>query len=94
MFKKTVILLIGCAITGCSDPEPIEIDINRIAAEEGLSPEGDKVHENGAIEVHSKVDTDKDDVAWYQNDLSEPVENIGMLDANAILTSAGLNQMK
>ena len=71
-----------------SDPEPVEADA--VAAEVGLAPEDYKVHENGAIEVYSKVDYAEEDVLWYQDDLSETVENVSMIDAEAILASAGL----
>ena len=71
-----------------SDPEPVEADA--VAAEVGLAPEDYKVHENGAIEVYSKVDYSEEDVLWYQDNLSEPVETVGMLDTDAILASAGL----
>lgn len=90
MLKRFPILMTVFAIAGCSEPEPIEIDIDEAAANVGLAPEDYKVHEDGAIEVYSKVDTTKDSVAWYQDDLSEPVDNVGMLDADAILASAGL----
>ena len=72
-----------------SDPEPVEADA--VAAEVGLAPEDYKVHENGAIEVYSKVDYAEEDVLWYQDDLSETGENVGMIDAEAILASAGLD---
>lgn len=41
-------------LIGCSDPEPVDIDA--AAANVGLAPEDYTVHENGAIQVHSKVD--------------------------------------
>lgn len=89
-----VIGLVTLGIAGCSDPEPVEIDIDEAAANVGLAPEDYKVHENGAIEVYSKVDTEQENVLWYQDDLSEPVETVGMLDADAILASAGLTPSK
>ncbi|WP_189580244.1 hypothetical protein [Psychrobacter glaciei] len=78
------------AIAGCSETEPVEVDIDEIAAEVGLAPEDYKVHENGAIEVYSKVGTEQENVSWYQDDLSEPIETVGMLDGDAIIASAGL----
>lgn len=88
--KILLIVLVTFGLIGCSEPEPVEIDIDEAAANVGLAPEDYEVDENGAIEVYSKVDTTKDSVAWYQDDLSETVENVGMLDAEAILASAGL----
>ena len=87
MLKKFAVLMTVCAIAGCSDPEPVEADIDAAAAEVGLAPEDYKVHEDGTIEVYSKVE----DVLWYQDDLSEPVETVGMLDGDAIIASAGLD---
>ncbi len=43
-----------------SDPEPVEADA--VVAEVGLALEDYKVHENGAIEVYSKVDYAEEDV--------------------------------
>lgn len=90
MLKRFAIMMTVFAIAGCSEPEPVAVDIDEIAAEVGLAPEDYKVHENGAIEVYSKVGTEQENVSWYQDDLSEPVENVGMMDADAILASAGL----
>lgn len=59
MFKSRKVFLIGLVtfgLIGCSDPKPVNIDINEAAANEGLAPEDYEVHENGAIEVYSKVD--------------------------------------
>lgn len=72
-----------------SDPEPVEADA--VAAEVGLAPEDYKVHENGAIEVYSKVEYAEEKVLWYQDNLSEPVETVGMSDGDAIIASAGLD---
>ena len=95
MFAIRKGLLIGVVtfgLIGCSDPEPQVIDMNEIAAEAGLSEDDYVVHENGAIEVKGSEDnsTAENKVLWYQDDLSEPVETVGMLDGKAILASAGL----
>lgn len=92
-FKKGLLTGILVLMTvGCSDPEPQVIDIDEAAANVGLAPDDYEVHENGAIEVKASEEAVKaeDNVSWYQDDLSEPVENVGMLDAEAILASAGL----
>ncbi len=90
MLRKFAVLMTVCAIAGCSEPEPIEIDIDEAAANVGLAPEDYEVDENGNIKVHSKVETAEEKVLWYQDDLSESVENVGMIDAEAILASARL----
>lgn len=84
--------LLSLGMVGCSDPEPQVIDIDEAAANVGLAPDDYEVHENGAIEVKTPEDnsTAENKVLWYQDDLSEPVETVGMLDGKAILTSAGL----
>lgn len=92
-FKKGLLTGILVLMTvGCSDPEPQVIDMDEAAANVGLAPDDYEVHENGAIEVKASEVAVKaeDNVSWYQDDLSEPVENVGMLDAEAILASAGL----
>lgn len=76
MSKKFAVLICVFAIAGCSEPKPIEIDIDET--------------DNSTIEENSKVNEEQDSVAWYQDDLNEPVETVGMLDADAILASAGL----
>ncbi|MDN3442310.1 hypothetical protein QL898_11760 [Psychrobacter sp. APC 3279] len=84
--------VLALGVIGCSDPEPQVIDMNEVAAEAGLSEDDYVVHENGAIEVKGSEDnsTAENKVLWYQDDLSEPVDNVGMLDGKAILASAGL----
>jgi len=55
-FKKGLLTGILVLMTvGCSDPEPQVIDIDEAAANVGLAPDDYEVHENGAIEVKSKV---------------------------------------
>ena len=90
--KGLLIGLVTFGLVGCSDPEPQVIDMNEVAAEAGLSEDEYVIHENGAIEIKVPDDSSntKNNVSWYQDDLSEPVENVGMLDAEAILASAGL----
>lgn len=56
MLKRVAVMICAFAIAGCSEPEPLEIDINEAAANVGLAPEDYKVHENGTIEVYSKGD--------------------------------------
>lgn len=85
--KALVIGLIGLGIFGCSEPEPLDID--EVAAEAGLAPEDYEIHEDGMVEIYSKVE-DADNVLWYQDNLSEPVKTVGMMDGDAILASAGL----
>ena len=84
--------VLALGVIGCSDPEPQVIDMNEVAAEAGLSEDDYVVHENGAIEVKGSEDNSaaENKVLWYQDDLSEPVETVGMLDGKAILASAKL----
>ena len=95
MLKRFAMLMIVCAIAGCSDPESVEVDINKIAAEVGLSENEYSVDENGVMTISSKNDDQpEEDVSWYQDDLSEPIENVGMSDGDAIIASAGLKPAK
>ena len=88
-------LMIVCAISGCSDPESVEVDINKIAAEVGLLENEYSVNENGVMTISAKNDDQpEEDVSWYQDDLSEPIENVGMSDGDAIIASAGLKPAK
>lgn len=57
MLKRVAVLICVFAIAGCSEPEPVDIDINEAAANAGLAPEDYEVHENGAIEIKSKMGT-------------------------------------
>lgn len=89
-FKKGLLVgLLAFGLIGCSDPEPTVIDIDEVAAEAGLSEDDYSVHDNAAVEIHSKV-KDDENVLWYQDDLSEPVETVGMMNGEDILASAGL----
>ncbi|KAF0569133.1 hypothetical protein FQV37_326 [Psychrobacter nivimaris] len=90
--KEFFVGVLALGVIGCSDPEPQVIDMNEVAAEAGLSEDDYVVHENGAIEIKGSEDnsTAENKVLWYQDDLSEPVETVGMLDGKAILASAGL----
>ena len=91
MLKRLALLITVCAISGCSEPEPVEIDIDEIAAEAGLSEDEYSIDENGIMTIHVKSDDQPEkDVVWYQDDLSEPIENVGMSDGDAIIASAGL----
>ena len=47
---------VSLGLFGCSDPEPQVIDMEEIAAEAGLSEDDYVVHENGAMQIESKVD--------------------------------------
>lgn len=90
--KILITVFIGLGVFGCSEPEPQVIDIDEAAANVGLAPDDYEVHENGAIEIKSDHPLRADDnILWYQDDLSEPVENVGMLDGEAILESADLD---
>lgn len=55
MLKRFAVLMTVCAIAGCSEPKPVEIDIDEAAANAGLAPEDYKVHENGTIQIYSKL---------------------------------------
>ena len=59
MLKKFAVLITIFAIAGCSEPKPVEIDIDidKAAAKAGLAPEEYEVDEHGNIKVYSKVDT-------------------------------------
>lgn len=59
MLKRFSLLICVFAIAGCSEPKPVEIDIDEAAANAGLAPEDCEVHENGTVEVYSKVDDAK-----------------------------------
>lgn len=91
MLKKFAVLMTVCAIAGCGEPIPVEIDIDEAAANVGLSEDEYSIDENGVMTISAKNDdqTEKD-VVWYQDDLSEPIENVGMSDGDAIIASAGL----
>lgn len=86
--NKMIVAFVALGLIGCSEPEPEVIDMDKMAAEAGLAPEDYTVHDNGAMEIESKVRDD--DVLWYQDNLSEPIKIVGMLDGNDILSSAGL----
>lgn len=90
--KFSLIGLLTFVTIGCSEPKPQVIDVDEAAANTGLALDEYQTHENGAIEVKAPEDnsTAENQVLWYQDDLSEPVENVGMLDGKAILASAGL----
>ncbi len=90
--KGALIGLLTFVTIGCSDPEPQVIDVDEAAANAGLASDEYETHENGAIEVKAPEDnsTVENKVLWYQDDLSEPVETVGMLDGKAILASAKL----
>ena len=87
--KVTVAGIMALILLGCNEPEPQVIDMNEIAAEAGLSEDDYVVHDNGAIEIKSKAD--EDNILWYQDDLSKPVETVGMMSGEDILDSAGLD---
>ncbi|WP_143516793.1 hypothetical protein [Psychrobacter sp. JB193] len=57
MLKRFAVLMIVCAISGCSDPKPVDIDIDEAAADAGLAPDEYKVNDDGSVNVSSKVDT-------------------------------------
>ena len=90
--KGALMGLLTFVTIGCSDPEPQVIDVDEAAANAGLSSDEYETHENGAIEVKAPEDSSavENKVLWYQDDLSEPVETVGMLDGEAILASAKL----
>lgn len=90
--KGALIGLLTFVTIGCSDPEPQVVDVDEAAADAGLASDEYETHENGAIEVKAPEDnsTVENKVLWYQDDLSEPVETVGMLDGKAILASAKL----
>lgn len=58
MDTKKVLMsgFIALGLFGCSKPEPQVIDIDEAAANVGLAPDDYEVHENGAIEIKSKMD--------------------------------------
>ncbi len=85
--KGFLISVLAIGMMGCSGPDSVDMDA--AATDAGLSPDDYTVHDNGAVEVHSQVKGD-DNILWYQDDLSEPVENVGMLNPNSIMSSAKL----
>lgn len=54
--KGLFVGLLALGMMGCSEPEPQVIDMDELAAEAGLSKDDYIVHENGAMEIKSKVD--------------------------------------
>ncbi|WP_286796097.1 hypothetical protein [Psychrobacter sp. UBA6291] len=58
MLKRIAVLMCVFAIAGCSEPEPQVIDLDKAAADAGLSLEDYEVHENGAIEINSQVENE------------------------------------
>lgn len=59
MFKKIAVVALVCTVftsIGCSEPAPQVIDMNEVAAEAGLSEDEYVIHENGAMQIKSKVD--------------------------------------
>lgn len=56
MFKLFTVLALGLVMVGCGERPQIEIDIDEAAANAGLAPEDYEVHEDGTIQVYSKVD--------------------------------------
>ncbi len=56
MLKRFAVLICVFAIAGCSEPEPVEIDIEEAAADVGLAPDEYQVNDDGSIEIYSKVD--------------------------------------
>lgn len=91
---KWIAAVVSLSLMACgSEPEPIELDIDKVAVEAGLSKDDYTVHENGVVEVHaydSDTPQDKPKTLWYQNDLSSPIETVGIGEDKAILASAGL----
>lgn len=68
---------------GCSDPEPQVIDLDKAAADAGLAPEDYKVHENGAIQIYSKVDT-----AITSDDVIEAFKSAGLPIGRVLIQTA------
>ncbi|MFZ2843359.1 hypothetical protein [Psychrobacter sp.] len=83
-------IAIGVAIT---PEQSTTIDVAEVAADAGLTTDNYEVHDNGAIEIKAPDESIKTEgnILWYQDDLSEPVENVGMLNGEDILNSAGLD---
>ena len=93
MLERFAVIMTVCAIVGCSKPEAVDID--KISAEVGLSEDKYSVDDNGVMTISAKNDDQAEkDVVWYQDDLSEPIENVGMSDGDAIIASAGLKPVK
>lgn len=82
MLKRFAALMVVLAITGCSDPEPQIIDMDEVAAEAGLSEDDYIVHENGAMEIHSKVDDKTFGITpdEFSNRLSAEAKDVGLGD--------------
>lgn len=76
---------VSLGLFGCSDPEPQVIDMEEIAAEAGLSEDDYVVHENGAMQIKSKVD----DTASTESDvpLAATGENWQYVVNNGIRTA-------
>lgn len=61
MLKLLAVLTIGWFVTGCSESVPIEIDIDKAAADAGLTPDDYKVREDGTIQIYSKSEESNED---------------------------------
>lgn len=48
--------VLALAVTGCSEPEPIVIDMDEVATEAGLAPDDYSVDDNGVMTIKSRVD--------------------------------------
>lgn len=56
MFKSFSVLALVFVITGCSEPNPIDININEAATNAELAPGNYKVDKNGTTEINSRFD--------------------------------------
>tara|TARA_R110002020_G_scaffold474773_2_gene707342 strand:+ start:5370 stop:5939 length:570 start_codon:yes stop_codon:yes gene_type:complete len=84
MLKKFAVLMTICAIAGCSEPEPIEIDVDEAAANVGLAPEDYEVDEHGNVKVYSKVATKitSDDVIAAFKEAGLPIGEVIIQNAD------------
>lgn len=85
-FRKGLFVgLLALGAIGCSSPEPEVIDMDKMAAEAGLSEDDYEVHDNGAIEIKSKVE---DEPVINSNDpLAVQGENWQYVVSNALLVA-------
>lgn len=84
-FRKGLFVgLLALGLIGCNEPQPEVIDMNEVAAEAGLSEDDYEVHENGAIEVKSKVD---EPVINSNDPLAMQGENWQYVVSNALLVA-------
>ncbi|MGO2506314.1 MAG: hypothetical protein ACTH7L_09395 [Psychrobacter alimentarius] len=71
MFGLKRVLLVGLCVlgfAGCSDPEPVTIDIDEAAKNAGLTPDDYEVSDNGSIKIKAPDEVKSGDSASVASD--------------------------